>query len=200
MNIAQLQDKNIMKKLEDDVKPVIYETKKPDEVEVRNVKQFYSTQLMQQPMLSQHICQLANEHNIHRQGEHVRMYMIRKPGQSQPDPVDLQTSSFYGNDMQDQQSSFVPTGSGMPRQGSYHMPQSSGYQVEQMPPYMRQSSYQGYQAAPQQMDNFYSQSPPPQNQMMMPQQYLPKQKHHQGHYHGGRQGGHQQNWQYDNRH
>lgn len=38
MNIAQLQDKNIMKKLEDDVKPVIYETKKPDEVEVRNVK------------------------------------------------------------------------------------------------------------------------------------------------------------------
>ena len=38
MNIAQLQDKNIMKKLEDDVKPVIYETKKPDEAEVRNVK------------------------------------------------------------------------------------------------------------------------------------------------------------------
>ena len=40
-------------------------------------------------MLSQHICQLANEHNIHKQGEHVRMYMVRKPGQSQPDPVDL---------------------------------------------------------------------------------------------------------------
>ena len=38
MNIAQLQDKNIMKKLEDDVKPVIYETKSPNEGELMNVK------------------------------------------------------------------------------------------------------------------------------------------------------------------
>ena len=42
MNIASLQDKNIMKKLEDDVKPVIYGTKMPDEAELRNVKQYYS--------------------------------------------------------------------------------------------------------------------------------------------------------------
>ena len=38
MNIAQLQDKNIMKKLEDDVKPVIYETKIPDQAELINIK------------------------------------------------------------------------------------------------------------------------------------------------------------------
>lgn len=38
MNIAQLQDKNIMKKLEDDVKPVIYATKNPDRAELINVK------------------------------------------------------------------------------------------------------------------------------------------------------------------
>lgn len=63
MNIAQLQDKNIMKKLEDDVKPVIYATKNPDGAELINVKQYYSQQLVQQPMLSQHICQLANEIN-----------------------------------------------------------------------------------------------------------------------------------------
>ena len=41
-NIAQLQDKNIMRKLEDDVKPVIYATKRPDPVELQNVKQYYS--------------------------------------------------------------------------------------------------------------------------------------------------------------
>mmetsp|Transcript_22636 Transcript_22636/g.28002 ORF Transcript_22636/g.28002 Transcript_22636/m.28002 type:complete len:130 (-) Transcript_22636:1692-2081(-) len=33
-NITQLQDKNIMKKLEEDVKPVIYETKLPDPLEL----------------------------------------------------------------------------------------------------------------------------------------------------------------------
>lgn len=31
-----------MKKLENDVKPVIYDTKMPDEAELRNVKQYYS--------------------------------------------------------------------------------------------------------------------------------------------------------------
>ena len=41
-NIEQLQDKNIMKKLENDVKPVIYDTKEPDPVEVDNVKQYYT--------------------------------------------------------------------------------------------------------------------------------------------------------------
>lgn len=52
-----------MKKLEDDVKPVIYDTQVPDPVELQNVKQYYSQQLIQQPLLSQHICQLATEVN-----------------------------------------------------------------------------------------------------------------------------------------
>lgn len=42
MNVAQLQDKNIMKKLEDDVKPVIYDTKVPNEPELQNIKQYYT--------------------------------------------------------------------------------------------------------------------------------------------------------------
>ena len=41
-NIAQLQDKNIMKKLEDDVKPVIYETMAPDPVELQRIKEYYT--------------------------------------------------------------------------------------------------------------------------------------------------------------
>jgi hypothetical protein len=85
MNIASLQDKNIMKKLEDDVKPVIYDTKIPDEAELRNIKQYYSQQLIQQPMLSQHICQLANEINRQIQGEQFRKFMLRRPGQSEPE-------------------------------------------------------------------------------------------------------------------
>jgi len=40
-----LQDKNIMKKLEDDVKPVIYDTKRPDPEELQNVKKYYTKQL-----------------------------------------------------------------------------------------------------------------------------------------------------------
>jgi len=31
-----------MKKLEDDVKPVIYDTKKPDLMELQNVKEYYT--------------------------------------------------------------------------------------------------------------------------------------------------------------
>lgn len=63
MNIAQLQDKNIMKKLEDDIKPVIYDTKIPALAELELIKKYYTQQLTEQPMLSQHICQLANEIN-----------------------------------------------------------------------------------------------------------------------------------------
>ena len=83
-----------MKKLENDVKPVIYDTKMPDEAELRNVKQYYSQQLTQQPMLSQHICQLANEINRQIQGEQFRKFMLRKPGQSQPEdePAESQTT------------------------------------------------------------------------------------------------------------
>lgn len=58
-NVAQLQDKNIMKKVENDVKPVSYETKQPDPAELNNIKQYYSTTLTVQPLLSQLICHLA---------------------------------------------------------------------------------------------------------------------------------------------
>ena len=36
-------------------------------------------------MLSQHICQLANEINRQIQGEQFRKFMLRKPGQSEPE-------------------------------------------------------------------------------------------------------------------
>ena len=45
-NIKQLQDKNIMKKLEDNVKPVVYPTQKPDETEIANIKTYYNSQLI----------------------------------------------------------------------------------------------------------------------------------------------------------
>ena len=35
-----------MKKLEDNVKPVVYPTKKPDESELANIKSYYNTQLI----------------------------------------------------------------------------------------------------------------------------------------------------------
>ena len=50
-----------MKKLEDNVKPVIYSTQKPDEVELANIKSYYNSQLIQNSQLAMHIISLSNE-------------------------------------------------------------------------------------------------------------------------------------------
>ena len=44
-NIESLQNKNIMKKAEDSVKPVSYETQTPSIAELNDIKYYYSTQL-----------------------------------------------------------------------------------------------------------------------------------------------------------
>ena len=114
-----------MKKLEDDVKPVIYETKSPNEGELMNVKQYYSAQLVQQPMLSQHICQLANEMNREIQGAQFRKFHLRKPGQSLPDSTDTQmVQPNYVTNPADVQA-LAMGGSGYGPQGYQYPPASS---------------------------------------------------------------------------
>jgi len=55
INVAQLQDKQIMKKLEDEFKPLIFETMVPDPVELVRVRQYYSTLLSENPFFSQYL-------------------------------------------------------------------------------------------------------------------------------------------------
>jgi hypothetical protein len=58
-NIESLQHKNIMKKAEENVKPVSYETKSPPPQELKDIKQFFSNQLNTQPMLSFYLHSLS---------------------------------------------------------------------------------------------------------------------------------------------
>lgn len=44
-----------MKKLEDNVKPVVYPTKTPDESELNNIKSYYNQQLIANGQLAMHI-------------------------------------------------------------------------------------------------------------------------------------------------
>ena len=50
-----------MKKLENNVKPLIYDKSEPNEQELENVKSYYNQQLIQEPLLAMHIYSLTNE-------------------------------------------------------------------------------------------------------------------------------------------
>ena len=71
-NIQQLQDKNIMKKLEDNVKPVVFQTLKPDMAELANIKSYYNSQLISDPKLAMHVIHLSNENQRLVQGQFFR--------------------------------------------------------------------------------------------------------------------------------
>ena len=60
-NISQLKDKNIMKKIEQSIKPVIYDTLAPDEKELTNIKSFYNSHLFNGPELALRINSLNQE-------------------------------------------------------------------------------------------------------------------------------------------
>lgn len=69
-NIMSLQNKNIMKKMEDSVKPVSYATQQPNQFQLLKIKQHYSDQLNSQPMLSFYIFSLSQntEFDMQKQG------------------------------------------------------------------------------------------------------------------------------------
>ena len=50
-----------MKKLEDNVKPVVFQTLKPDMAELANIKSYYNSQLISDPKLAMHVIHLSNE-------------------------------------------------------------------------------------------------------------------------------------------
>ena len=60
-NISQLKDKNIMKKLEQSIKPVIYDTKSPDDQELANIKSFYNAHFFKGPELALRINSLHQD-------------------------------------------------------------------------------------------------------------------------------------------
>ena len=70
-NINQLKDKNIMKKLEESIKPVIFETKPPDERELKNIKTYYNSLLIAGPQLALHINALQQEAERQLQQENM---------------------------------------------------------------------------------------------------------------------------------
>lgn len=73
-NIMSLQNKNIMKKMEDSVKPVSYATQTPNQFQLLKIKQHYSDQLNSQPMLSFYIFSLSQstEFDMQKQGQYFR--------------------------------------------------------------------------------------------------------------------------------
>jgi hypothetical protein len=56
-----------MKKTEESVKPVSYETQAPAETDINEIRSYYSNQLNTQPMLSFFIHSLANNQPIDMQ-------------------------------------------------------------------------------------------------------------------------------------
>ena len=61
-----------MKKLEDNVKPVVLQTLKPDMAELANIKSYYNSQLISDPKLAMHVIHLSNENQRLVQGQFFR--------------------------------------------------------------------------------------------------------------------------------